>query len=196
MTGTRFLHRIFGLCRRTRRPSGEITHEDCFDFCALPAGADLYGLWAEWISQLHPPAAPGESARDSVSCLRQRIAFCRVLLRDSIARWAAVACGLLRAARADAVGGGALQHPCVSPDAFAGDHCSGSGGLWAMGAGLPSVPRKLQRHLQREARDAGIRRLVMKYAIIGSGKIGTALARTFARGNSEVAIANSRGPET
>jgi 8-hydroxy-5-deazaflavin:NADPH oxidoreductase len=36
----------------------------------------------------------------------------------------------------------------------------------------------------------------MKYAIIGSGKIGTALARTFARKNVEVAIANSRGPET
>ena len=36
----------------------------------------------------------------------------------------------------------------------------------------------------------------MKYAIIGSGKIGTALARAFARQNIEVAIANSRGPET
>ena len=36
----------------------------------------------------------------------------------------------------------------------------------------------------------------MKYAIIGSGKIGTALARVFARKKIEVAIANSRGPET
>jgi predicted dinucleotide-binding enzyme len=36
----------------------------------------------------------------------------------------------------------------------------------------------------------------MKYAIIGSGKIGTALARTFARKRIKVAIANSRGPET
>jgi predicted dinucleotide-binding enzyme len=36
----------------------------------------------------------------------------------------------------------------------------------------------------------------MKYAIIGSGKIGSALARAFARNNIEVAIANSRGPET
>jgi predicted dinucleotide-binding enzyme len=36
----------------------------------------------------------------------------------------------------------------------------------------------------------------MKYAIIGSGKIGTALARHFAHKNIEVAIANSRGPET
>jgi len=32
----------------------------------------------------------------------------------------------------------------------------------------------------------------MKYTIIGSGKIGTALARTFARKNIEVGIANSR----
>jgi predicted dinucleotide-binding enzyme len=31
----------------------------------------------------------------------------------------------------------------------------------------------------------------MKYAVIGSGKIGTALARTFAHKNIEVAIANS-----
>ena len=36
----------------------------------------------------------------------------------------------------------------------------------------------------------------MKYAIIGSGNIGTALARAFARKNIEVAIANTRGPET
>jgi predicted dinucleotide-binding enzyme len=36
----------------------------------------------------------------------------------------------------------------------------------------------------------------MKYAIIGSAKIGTALARIFVRKNIEVAIANIRGPET
>ncbi len=36
----------------------------------------------------------------------------------------------------------------------------------------------------------------MKYAVIGSGKIGTALARVFARKNIDFAIANSRGPET
>src|ERR1700722_5791470 len=36
----------------------------------------------------------------------------------------------------------------------------------------------------------------MKYAIIGSGKIGTALARIFARKHIDFAIANSRGPET
>jgi predicted dinucleotide-binding enzyme len=37
---------------------------------------------------------------------------------------------------------------------------------------------------------------LMKYAIIGSGDIGTAIARTFAQKNIEVALANSRGPET
>ena len=42
----------------------------------------------------------------------------------------------------------------VSPDACAGEHSSGSGGLCAVGAGLPSVPRKLQGHLRREACDA------------------------------------------
>ena len=36
----------------------------------------------------------------------------------------------------------------------------------------------------------------MKYAIIGSGNIGTALARAFARQNIEVALANSRDPQT
>ena len=36
----------------------------------------------------------------------------------------------------------------------------------------------------------------MKYAIVGSGKIGIALARIFARKKIEVGIANSRGPAT
>ncbi len=36
----------------------------------------------------------------------------------------------------------------------------------------------------------------MKYAIIGSGNIGTALARAFAQKKIEVALVNSRGPET
>ncbi len=36
----------------------------------------------------------------------------------------------------------------------------------------------------------------MKYAIIGSGKIGAALARLFAQKNIEVALANTRGPES
>ena len=36
----------------------------------------------------------------------------------------------------------------------------------------------------------------MKYAIIGSGKVGSALARFFALSKIEVGIANSRGPAT
>ena len=36
----------------------------------------------------------------------------------------------------------------------------------------------------------------MKHAIIGSGKIGAALARLFAQKNLEVTLAHSRGPET
>ena len=36
----------------------------------------------------------------------------------------------------------------------------------------------------------------MKYAIIGSGDIGSALARAFAQKKIAVALANSRGPET
>ncbi len=36
----------------------------------------------------------------------------------------------------------------------------------------------------------------MKYAIVGSGKIGKALARKFAQNKIEVGIANSRAPET
>lgn len=36
----------------------------------------------------------------------------------------------------------------------------------------------------------------MKYAILGSGAIGSALARRFAASGVEVAIANSKGPET
>jgi predicted dinucleotide-binding enzyme len=36
----------------------------------------------------------------------------------------------------------------------------------------------------------------MTYAIIGSGAIGSALARQFARSNIDVLIANSRGPDS
>lgn len=36
----------------------------------------------------------------------------------------------------------------------------------------------------------------MTYAIIGSGHVGTALARQFARANVPVGIANTRGPDT
>ena len=69
---------------------------------------------------------------------------------------AAVALRLFRAACADAACGGALQHSCVPPDACSEQHRSGTGGLRVVGAGLPAVPRKLQRHFQREACDAGM----------------------------------------
>jgi predicted dinucleotide-binding enzyme len=36
----------------------------------------------------------------------------------------------------------------------------------------------------------------MSYSIIGSGKVGTALARQFARSGIAVSIANTRGPDT
>ena len=36
----------------------------------------------------------------------------------------------------------------------------------------------------------------MTYSIVGSGKVGTALARLFARKNIDVAIANSRGADS
>jgi 8-hydroxy-5-deazaflavin:NADPH oxidoreductase len=36
----------------------------------------------------------------------------------------------------------------------------------------------------------------MKHAIIGSGKTGTALARTFSRKKIDLAIANTRRPKT
>jgi len=48
----------------------------------------------------------------------------------------------------------------------------------------------LLKHLNERSR------FFMKYAIIGSGNVGTALARLFARKKMEVAIANTRGPET
>jgi hypothetical protein len=43
-----------------------LPHEDGCHRFSLSTGADLYGLWTEWISQLHPLTAPAESARDSV----------------------------------------------------------------------------------------------------------------------------------
>src|SRR5580700_9214382 len=101
MTGTRFLHHIFRPCRRTRRLSREDTYENYFNCCSLSSRPYVYGLWAEWISQLHPPATTHESARASVSYLRERVAFCRILLRDAIARRVAVAFGLLCATCTD-----------------------------------------------------------------------------------------------
>src|SRR5580704_1123987 len=165
MTGTRFLHRIFRPCRRTRRLSREDTHENYFNCCSLSTRPYVYGLWAERISQLHPPAATGESAGNAVLRCRQRIALCRVLFRRAGPWWTAAALWLFRTTCTDTACCGALQHPCVSPDVFAGDHCSGSGGLCTVGAGLPSVQRKLQQHLQREACDASMNCVAVLAAI-------------------------------
>src|SRR5580700_12307073 len=97
MTGTRFLHHIFRPCRRTRRLSREDTYENYFNCCSLSTGPYVYGLWLERISQLHPPAAPDESAGNPVLCCRQRIALCCVLLRRAGPWWIAAAFGLFRA---------------------------------------------------------------------------------------------------
>ena len=67
---------------------------------------------------------------------------------------AAAALRLFRATGADVAGGGALQHSCVSSDAWAG-HCRGPIWLRALGAGFPAVSRKLRRHPQPEARAGG-----------------------------------------
>src|SRR6266481_4789078 len=158
MTGTRFLHRTFRPCRRTCRPSREDTYENYFNCCSLSAGADVYGLWTERVPSLYPPAATGESRGNPVPCCGQRVALRRVLLPVAGPWWAAAALRLFRATCADTACRGALQHPCVPPDDGAGEHCSGSGGLSTVGTGLPSVPRKLQGHLQRETCDAGMNR--------------------------------------
>src|ERR1700686_2931939 len=156
MTGTHFLLPIFSPCRRTRRPSREDTYENYFDCCSLSTRPYVYGLWAERISQFYPPAAAHESAGVTVFWRRHRIALCRVLLRWAGAWWAAAALRLFRAACAASVGGGALQHPCVSPDDGSGQHRARAGRLRVVESGLPAVPRKFQGHLQREACDAGI----------------------------------------
>src|ERR1700732_5500071 len=142
MTGMRFLHRTFSPFRRTRRPPREITHEDCFDFCALPAGADVYRLWAERVSSLYPPAATGESRGNPVPYRRQRIALCRLLLRAAGAWRTAAALRLFHATCADTACCGALQHPCVSPDDGTGPHRARAGRVRVVAFGLPPVPRK------------------------------------------------------
>src|SRR5579864_2522049 len=156
MTGTRFLRHIFRPCRRTRRPSKENSYENYFNRCSLSAGADLYGLWVEWISQLYPPATPGESIGNAVLCCRQRIALCRVLFRRAGSWRTAAALRPFRASGTDTSGCGALQHPRVPSDDGTGDHCSWSGGLCTVVTGLPSVSRKLHGHLHRKACDAGM----------------------------------------
>jgi hypothetical protein len=95
--------------------------------------------------------------------IRSRFSFLspsanRILPRSSSRSNCSAGCysfRLLRATCADSAGGGALQHPCVTSNACAGEHSSGFGGLCAVDTGLPSVPRKLQGHLQRDAYDLG-----------------------------------------
>src|SRR5579863_2814953 len=171
MTGTHSLHHIFKPCRRTHRPSREDTHENYFNCCSLSIGPYVYGLWVERIFQLHPPAAPNESAGHAVLCCRQRIAFCCVLFRCAGSWRTAAALWLPRTTCADSAGGGALQHPGVSPDACAGDHCSGSGGLCTVDTGLPAISRKLQGHLQREGCNAVMNCVVSSFASARSGEI-------------------------
>src|SRR5882757_283051 len=137
-TVMRFSRRTFRPFKRTRRRSKDLretTYEDCFRHCALSAWADVYGLWPERISQLHPPATTDEPACDTVLCCHQRVAFCRVLLRDAVDWRVAVAFRLLCAARAHGACGGVVQHPCLPPHAVAA-HRSGARRLRAVGARL------------------------------------------------------------
>src|SRR5580704_6443765 len=142
MTATRSLSLIFKPCRRTRRLPREATHEDCFDCRSLSTGADVYGLWTEWVSSFYPPAAAGESRGTTVPCCRQRIALRRVFLRVAGHWWAAPALRLFRTACADAACCRALQYPCVSPDDGTGQHHARAGRLCVVDSGLPAVPRK------------------------------------------------------
>src|ERR1700675_4649970 len=147
MTETRFLHHILNLCRPTHRFPKEITHENYFHCCSLCTGPYVYGLWVERVPSLYSSAATGESAGNPVSCRCQRIALCCILFRLAGSWRTAAALRLLRATCADGVGGGALQHPCISPDDGTGQHRARSGRLRVVDSGLSSVPRKFQRHL-------------------------------------------------
>ena len=118
------------------------------------ASCHLHG--GDTVGGLKPAARSSKNGGNPVPCCRKRIALCRVLLRASGARRPAAALWLFRATCADSVGGGALQHPCVALDDGAGEHCSGSGGFCTLDTRLPSVPRKFQGHLQREACDAAV----------------------------------------
>src|SRR5580693_5730093 len=147
----RYRHSGRPACKRTCGLSREDTHENYFNCCSLPAGPDLYGLWAEWISQLPPPAAPGGSTGTPVLCCRQHIALCCLLFRSAGSWRIAAALRLLRTTCTDSAGGGALQHPCVSPDACAGEHSSGSGSVCALDTGFPPISGKLQRRSSSKA---------------------------------------------
>src|SRR5271170_3810515 len=123
---------------------------------AHPDRPDVYGLWAERISQLYPPAAALESAGVTVFWRHRRIPLCRVLLRGAGVWWAVAALRPIRAPCADTAGCGALQHPGVSPDDVTGHHRACAGRLRVVDSCFPAVPRKFQGHLQREGCNAGI----------------------------------------
>src|SRR6202162_332956 len=116
MIATRSWRLIFRPCRHGRRFSREAAHENSFDYCSLSAGADVYGLWAERVPSLYPPAAAGEPPGDPVPCCRKPVAFCRILLRAAGAWRTTAALRLFHATCADTACCGALQHPRVSPD--------------------------------------------------------------------------------
>src|SRR5579859_3158241 len=155
-TVMRFSPHIFKSCNRTRRRSNGDEHENSFYHRALSAWADLYSLRPERLSQLHSSTTADEPACDSVLRCHQCLTLRRVLLRSPVDWRAAVAFGLLCTARSYAACGRAIQHPRVSSDACAGEHCSGTGSLCSVGLGLPAISRQLQRCSSCEARGAGI----------------------------------------
>ncbi|MFD5897819.1 NADPH-dependent F420 reductase [Streptomyces sp. NPDC060366] len=63
-------------------------------------------------------------------------------------------------------------------------------------AARTSSPYERPVRAGRRAHDRGGRRGTMRIGIIGAGRIGSTLARHFAGIGHEVALANSRGPET
>src|SRR5258708_10649644 len=156
MTATRSLRLIFKPCRRTRAASREVSHEDRCHRCALSPWADVHGLRPERLSSVHSSASAAESTRDPVPCRRQCIAFCGILLRTTGACRTVAALWLLCPACPRCARCRALQHSRVSSDDGAGQHRSRADRLCVVDPGFSSVPRKLQRHLQREAGDAGI----------------------------------------
>src|SRR5579863_2550174 len=138
-TAMRFWPRIFKSCNRTRRQSKGDDHENSFYHRALFAGADLYSLRPERLSQLHSSTTADEPACDSILHCHQCVTFRRVLLRSAADWRAAVAFGLLCTSRAYGACGRVVQHPRVSSDACACEHRSGTGILGSLDPGLPAI---------------------------------------------------------
>jgi len=67
--------------------------------------------------------------------------------------------------------GGDLQHPCVPPDDGAGGHRSRTGGVCALGAGLPSVPESFNASSARSLRRGHeLRRRTLRDQVRGPAK--------------------------